>query len=74
MAKMKAFPQKSAQRVIEARKILVAIRLSNFLLWQLSYAEIYITKKNWPDFHKQDLVKAVRDYQKRERRFGDIHG
>ena len=49
------------------------MRLSNFLLWQLSYAEIYITKKNWPDFHKQDLVKAVRDYQKRERRFGDIH-
>ncbi len=50
------------------------MRLSNFLLWQLSYAEIYITKKNWPDFHKQDLLKAVRDYQKRERRFGDIHG
>ena len=50
------------------------MRLSNFLLWQLSYAEIYITKKNWPDFHRQDLLKAVRDYQKRERRFGDVHG
>ena len=50
------------------------MRLSNFLLWQLSYAEIYITKKNWPDFHKQDLLKAVRDYQRRERRFGDVHG
>ena len=50
------------------------MRLSNFLLWQLSYAEIYITKKNWPDFHKRDFLKAVRDYQKRERRFGDIHG
>ena len=50
------------------------MRLSNFLLWQLSYAEIYITKKNWPDFHKEDFMKAVRDYQKRERRFGDIHG
>ncbi len=49
------------------------MRLSNFLLWQLSYAEIYITKKNWPDFHKEDFVKAVREYQKRERRFGDVH-
>ena len=48
------------------------MRLSNFLLWQLSYAEIYITKKNWPDFHGDDLRKAVRAYQKRERRFGDI--
>ena len=49
------------------------MRLSNFLLWQLSYAEIYITKKYWPDFHGEDLRKAVREYQKRERRFGDIH-
>ncbi len=49
------------------------MRLSNFLLWQLSYAEIYITKKYWPDFTKQDYVKAVREYQKRERRFGDVH-
>ena len=48
------------------------MRLSNFLLWQLSYAEIYITKKYWPDFHKEDFNKAVREYQKRERRFGDI--
>ncbi len=48
------------------------IRLSNFLLWQLSYAEIYITKKYWPDFHKDDFVEAIRDYQKRERRFGDV--
>lgn len=49
------------------------MRLSNFLLWQLSYAEIYITKKYWPDFTKQDYVKAVREYQKRERRFGGVH-
>jgi undecaprenyl diphosphate synthase len=48
------------------------MRLSNFLLWQLSYAEIYITKKYWPDFRKEDFVGAVREYEKRERRFGDI--
>jgi undecaprenyl diphosphate synthase len=48
------------------------MRLSNFLLWQLSYAEIYITKKLWPDFKKPDLVEALREYAKRERRFGDI--
>lgn len=48
------------------------MRLSNFLLWQLSYAEIYITKKYWPDFTQEDFVKAVREYQKRERRFGDV--
>ena len=50
------------------------MRLSNFLLWQLSYAEIYITKKYWPDFTKEDFGKAIREYQKRERRFGDVHG
>ncbi|HXV18682.1 MAG TPA: polyprenyl diphosphate synthase, partial [Candidatus Omnitrophota bacterium] len=48
------------------------MRLSNFLLWQLSYSEIYITKKYWPDFKKADFFKAVREYQKRERRFGDV--
>ena len=50
------------------------MRLSNFLLWQLSYAEIYITKKYWPDFTKEDFAKALREYQKRERRFGDVRG
>ncbi|MFH0763431.1 MAG: isoprenyl transferase [Candidatus Omnitrophota bacterium] len=45
-------------------------RVSNFLLWQVSYAELYITKKLWPDFKKQDLEKAVAVYQRRERRFG----
>jgi undecaprenyl diphosphate synthase len=48
------------------------MRISNFLLWQLSYAELYFPKKYWPDFRKQDLNKAIRAYQKRERRFGGI--
>lgn len=45
-------------------------RISNFLLWQMSYTELYVTKKLWPDFTKSDLVKAVREYQTRERRYG----
>lgn len=45
-------------------------RISNFLLWQASYAELYITDKLWPDFRKADFVKAIKEYQKRERRFG----
>ena len=45
-------------------------RLSNFLLWQLAYSEIYITPKLWPDFKKMDFKKAVLEYQNRERRFG----
>lgn len=45
-------------------------RLSNFLLWQASYAEIYITETMWPDFQGEDLIKAINDYQSRERRFG----
>ncbi|MFA5145424.1 MAG: isoprenyl transferase [Candidatus Omnitrophota bacterium] len=48
------------------------IRISNFLLWQLSYAELYFPKKHWPDFKREDFRKAVREYQKRERRFGEI--
>ena len=48
------------------------MRLSNFLLWQLSYAEIYITKKYWPDFKRADFLKAIREYGRRERRFGDV--
>jgi undecaprenyl diphosphate synthase len=47
-------------------------RLSNFLLWQLSYAELYFPKKYWPDFGTEDLEKAIAVYQKRERRFGGI--
>jgi undecaprenyl diphosphate synthase len=47
-------------------------RLSNFLLWQLSYAELYFPKKCWPEFRGEDLEKAVQIYQKRERRFGGV--
>jgi len=48
------------------------MRLSNFLLWQLSYTEFYITQTLWPDFRKDDLLEAVREYGKRQRRFGGI--
>ncbi|MBM3248155.1 MAG: isoprenyl transferase [Candidatus Omnitrophica bacterium] len=48
------------------------MRISNFLLWQLSYAELYFTKKFWPDFHREDLLDAIKDFQSRQRRFGDI--
>ncbi|MDF1823444.1 MAG: isoprenyl transferase [Verrucomicrobiales bacterium] len=47
-------------------------RLSNFLLWQISYAEIYITKDYWPDFGRDQLLEAVADFQGRQRRFGGI--
>ena len=47
-------------------------RISNFLLWQLAYAELFFTQKLWPDFRKEDLFQAILDYQKRERRFGLI--
>lgn len=47
-------------------------RLSNFLLWQLSYSELYFSPKLWPDFNKQDLIEIIKDYQKRERRFGRV--
>lgn len=46
------------------------IRISNFLLWQIAYSELYFTPKYWPDFTKQDFVDAIIDYQSRERRFG----
>jgi undecaprenyl diphosphate synthase len=48
------------------------MRLSNFLLWQAAYAEIYVTPVLWPDFGQAQLVEALRDYQCRERRFGAI--
>jgi undecaprenyl diphosphate synthase len=47
-------------------------RISNFLLWQLAYAELYFTNTLWPDFRKQNLFEAIADYQNRERRFGKI--
>jgi undecaprenyl diphosphate synthase len=45
-------------------------RISNFLLWQMAYTEIYVTETLWPDFAKEDLFEAILDYQSRERRFG----
>lgn len=48
-------------------------RLSNFLLWQLAYTELYFTPVLWPDFHSNDLLQALLDYQRRERRFGLTH-
>jgi len=45
-------------------------RISNFLLWQIAYAEIFITETLWPDFRKEDYVSALVEFQKRERRFG----
>lgn len=45
-------------------------RISNFLLWQIAYSELYFTQKLWPDFRKEDLFEAIVDYQNRERRFG----
>ena len=47
-------------------------RLSNFLLWQSSYTELYVTPKPWPDFTKEDLVEAIAEYERRERRFGKV--
>jgi undecaprenyl diphosphate synthase len=48
------------------------MRISNFLLWQVAYTELYITPKLWPDFRKEDLYEAICAYQKRERRFGKV--
>lgn len=48
------------------------LRISNFLLWQLSYAELYFTGKYWPDFRKEDLEQAIEAYQARSRRFGKV--
>ena len=49
-------------------------RLSNFLLWQLSYAELWFTKTCWPEFRAAHLQEAFRAYAQRERRFGGLHG
>ncbi len=48
------------------------MRISNFLLWQIAYAEIYITQTPWPEFRRLHLYKAIADYQRRERRFGGL--
>lgn len=47
-------------------------RISNFLLWQLSYAELYVTDVLWPDFREKEFAEAIAEYQRRHRRFGDI--
>jgi undecaprenyl diphosphate synthase len=48
------------------------VRLSNFLLWQLSYTEIHVTSKLWPDFQKEDFLNALRDFSQRTRRYGGV--
>lgn len=48
------------------------LRLSNFLLWQLAYTELYVTDIYWPDFNKEELIRAIESYNKRERRFGGV--
>ena len=48
------------------------MRVSNFLLWQIAYAELYVTETLWPDFNRTELLRAILDFQKRERRFGGL--
>jgi undecaprenyl diphosphate synthase len=48
------------------------MRVSNFLLWQIAYAELYVTETLWPDFTRSELLRALADYQKRDRRFGGL--
>ncbi len=48
------------------------LRLSNFLLWQLSYTEMWVTEKCWPDFEKEDLIEAINAFSSRDRRFGAV--
>jgi undecaprenyl diphosphate synthase len=48
------------------------MRVSNFLLWQIAYSEIWVTPTLWPDFRRQHLLEAILEYQKRERRYGGV--
>jgi undecaprenyl diphosphate synthase len=48
------------------------MRVSNFLLWQIAYAELYVTDTLWPDFNRAELLRAILDFQRRERRFGGL--
>ncbi|HEU5179272.1 MAG TPA: isoprenyl transferase [Candidatus Polarisedimenticolia bacterium] len=48
------------------------LRVSNFLLWQIAYAEIWVTETLWPDFRRRELLQAINDFQKRERRYGRV--
>ena len=49
------------------------MRVSNFLLWQISYAELWVTPKCWPEFQVEDLHEAMRDFARRDRRFGGLN-
>jgi len=48
------------------------MRISNFLLWQIAYSEIYVTPTLFPDFRRRDIFESIIEYQKRDRRFGDV--
>jgi len=48
------------------------MRISNFLLWQIAYSELYVTDTLWPDFGRNDLLEAIAEYQNRDRRFGGL--
>lgn len=48
-------------------------RISNFLLWEIAYSELYFTKKLWPEFRREDLFEAIYEFQKRDRRFGQLN-
>ena len=48
------------------------MRISNFLLWQIAYSELYVTETLWPDFTRTDLLEAILEYQKRDRRYGGL--
>ena len=50
------------------------MRVSNFLLWQIAYAELYVTDTLWPDFNRAELLRAILDFQRRDRRFGGLSG
>lgn len=49
------------------------VRVSNFLLWQIAYSEIYVTETAWPDFRRPEMLAAIADYGKRQRRYGKVH-
>jgi undecaprenyl diphosphate synthase len=50
------------------------MRVSNFLLWQIAYSEIWVTNTLWPDFRRRELFEAILEYQRRERRYGGVSG
>jgi undecaprenyl diphosphate synthase len=78
---MKAISEKNLKKYLQTQnipdpEILIRTgntkRLSNFLLWQLAYTEIFFEKKLWPDFNKKDFVKIIKNYKKIKRNFGNI--